>query len=232
MTYNLFRTLLCFSLLLSSTLFFAQNNSKELNDTYNFDYIYKLEMTSKKDVIEFDYYLKKDAGYFGFDLPTISKSQEGVKMFTVIDNDNEVTAMFMEMMGKKMLKKSKLKLSDFDSDDNSDYKMEKIGSKTILGYNCDGFVMEDDKSKLTFYMTNEAPVSFNQIWDTGKAKLPKGFNPAWMEKYAENGLMMEMQYVDKKKSKHNMTMECVGLEKTDFSIQTSDYGSMLGAFGG
>ena len=29
-----------------------------------------------------------------------------------------------------------------------------------------------------------------------------------------------------------MTMQCTGLEETDFSIDTTKYGSMLGAFGG
>ncbi len=29
-----------------------------------------------------------------------------------------------------------------------------------------------------------------------------------------------------------MTMECDGLEETDFAIETSDYDSMLGGFGG
>lgn len=231
MKNKLLTLFLCVSISIYSVSLFSQG-SKELQASYDFDYLYKLEMTNKKDVIEFDYYLKKDAGYFGFQLPTMTKGQEGMNMFTVMDNDNEVTAMFMEMMGKKIVKKTKIKLSDFDTDDTSDYKIDKIGSKTILGYNCEGFVMEDSKSKVTFYITNEAPVSFNKIWNTGKTNMPKGFNPAWMEKYAENGLMMEMDYVDKKKTKNNMTMECVGLEKTDFSIQASDYGSMLGAFGG
>lgn len=232
MKNKLFRILFCLGWVFCTSLMFSQNGSKELKNAYDFDYIYKLEMSSRKDVIEFDYYLKKDAGYFGFDIPTMTKDQESMNMFTVMDTDNAVTAMFMEVMGKKMVKKSKIKLSDFDNEDTSDYKIEKIGSKTILGYNCDGFVMEDPKTKITFYITSEAPVSFNKVWNTGKANMPKGFNPVWMEKYAENGLMMEMQYEDKKKAKNNMTMICVGLEETDFKIQASDYGSMLGAFGG
>lgn len=232
MKHVAFKILLCLSILFSSSIIYAQNGSKELKDSYDFDFLYKLELSSKKDVIEFDYYLKKDANYFGFDIPKMNQGQESMNMFTIMDTDNAVTAMFMEVMGKKMVKKSKIKLSDFDDEDNSKYNIEKVGSKTILGYNCEGFVMEDSKTKIIFYITSEAPVSFNKIWNTGKTKMPKGFNPAWMEKYAENGLMMEMQYEDKKKGKNNMTMMCVGLEETDFAIEASDYGSMLGMFGG
>ena len=227
-----FRGLLSFLFLFSSNIILAQKD-KELKDNYDFDYIYKLKMTSKKDDIQFDYYLKKDAEYFGFELPIMSKDQEGMNMFTVMDNHNNVTAMFMEMMGKKIVKKSKIKISDFDSDnDTSDYTIKEIGTKTILGYECQGFNMENKDSEVTFYITDEAPVSFSKIWDTGKNNMPKGFNPSWMKKYSENGLMMEMHYVDKKKSKRNMTMTCIAVEKTDFSIQASDYGSMLGVFGG
>lgn len=227
-----FRVGLGLLFLCSSTLALSQNGSKELKDAYDFDYIYKLKMTNKKDHIQFDYYLKKDAGYFGFDISEITKGQEGMKMFTIMDNETGTTGMFMEMMGKKMVQKSKIKLSDFDSETaDSDVTFTQIGSKTILGYNCDGFIMENKDSHTTVYITNEAPISFSKMWDNSKTKMPKGFDPAWIKKYGENGLLMEMQFVDKKKPKNNTTMECVGLEKTNFSIQASDYSSMLGAFG-
>lgn len=232
MKNTIFRVVLGLIFIFSSSLIVAQNGSKELEDNYDFDYIYTLKMTNKKNDIQFDYYLKKDAGYFGFAIPIMTEDQEGMNMFTIMDNDNSVTAMFMEMMGKKVVKKSKIKLSDFDSDnDASDFSIKEIGSKTILGYKCQGFIMENKQTEVTVYITDEAPVSFNNMWDTGKNKMPKGFNPSWMKKYSENGLMMEMHYVDKKKAKNNMTMTCIELEKTDFSIQASDYGSMLGVFG-
>lgn len=232
MKHLLFRLGYCFLFLLPSAAVFSQNDSKELRDSYDFDYIYKLKMTDRKEDIQFDYYLKKEAGYFGFDITTLTKKQENMKMFTIIDNEKGVTAMFMEMMGKKMVQKSKLKLNDFDAEDKaSDVTITQIGSKTILGYTCEGFLMEDKNSEITMYITNEAPVNFSKMWDNGKAKLPKGFDPSWMKKYGEKGLLMEMQYVDKKKSKNNITMECVGLEETNFSLQASAYGSMLSAFG-
>lgn len=218
--------------LIFTSIAFSQTNSKELKDVYEFDYIYKLKISNNKDDFQFDYYLKKDAGYFGFDLSSLTQDQKDMKMFTIIDNDTGTTGMFMEMMGKKMVQKSKIKLSDFDSEiDDSEFTVTEIGSKTILGFNCQGFIMENKDSKSTVYITDEAPVSFSNIWNNGKTKMPKGFNERWMEKYAKNGLMMEMEYTDKKKKKNNMTMQCVGLEKTDFILQASDYGSMLSAFG-
>ncbi|WP_204344780.1 DUF4412 domain-containing protein [Psychroserpens algicola] len=228
------RLTITFLLLMVFQLGFAQKKSNsELPPVYDFDYIYKLKMTHKKGEMSFDYYLKKGEKYFGFDSAEMSKSSPDTKMFMVMDNDLGVTAMFMEMMGKKIVQKSKLKGSDMIGDeDSSKYTFTKIDSKTILGHECEGFQSENDDIKVTFYITDDVPVSFNEIWGANIKKLPKGFDPAWMKKYEENGLMMEMIFVDKKKSKNNMTMECVGLDTTDFSISTSEYGSMMSALGG
>lgn len=212
---------------------FGKANKVKLPDTYEFDYIYKLKMTHKKGDVNLDYYLKEDAKYFGFDSAEMTKGNSETNMFMVMDAKLEVTAMFMEMMGKKVVQKTKMKASDFGSDeDMSDYTFTEIEPKTINGYECEGYVSENDEHKITFYITNDVPVSFNQVFGSNAKNMPKGFNPALMKKYAENGLMMEMVFEDKKKSKNSMTMECTGLEKTDFSIDTTKYGSMMGAFGG
>jgi len=214
---------------------FCQKPSKaELPSTYDFDYLYKLKMTHKKGDVTLDYYLKENAKYFGFDTSEMTKSNQDTKMFMVMDGKRNVTAMFMDMMGKKIVRKSKLKNSDFGSDteDMSGYSFTKIDSKTINNYECEGYISENDKYKITFYITDDVPVSFTQVFRTDMKNMPKGFNPDLVKKYAENGLMMEMIFEDKKRSKNNVTMKCLSLEKTDFSLNTTKYGSMMGAFGG
>ena len=212
---------------------YSQKVSKiQLPATYDFDYTYKLKMTHKKGDINLTYFLKEGAQYFAFDTADMTKGSD-TKMFMVMDGNLGVTAMFMEMMDKKIVQKTKLKASDFDNDsDDSEYTFTKIDSKTIMGYECEGFVSENDDNKITFYITDDVPVSFNQVFGANVKQMPKGFNPDWMKKYAENGLMMQMIFVDKKKSKNSMTMDCIGLDKTDFSINASAYGSMMSAFGG
>ncbi len=213
---------------------FGKADKVKLPETYDFDYEYKLKMTHKKDAITLDYYLKEGAEYFGFNSDEISKSNPEANMFMVMDTKLKVMAMFMEMMGKKIVQKSKMKASDFDSNDEDlfGYDFKQIDSKTINGYECEGYVSENDKHKITFYITDDVPVSFNQIFGSNVKNLPKGFNPEWMKKYAENGLMMEMIFEDKKKSKNSMTMQCMSFKETDLSIDTTKYSSMMGAFGG
>ena len=212
---------------------YSQKVSKiQLPATYDFDYTYKLKMTHKKGDINLTYFLKEGAQYFGFDTADMTKGSD-TKMFMVMDGNLGVTAMFMEMMDKKIVQKTKLKASDFDNNsEDSEYTFTKIDSKTIMGYECEGFVSENDDNKITFYITDDVPVSFNQVFGANAKQMPKGFNPDWMKKYAKNGLMMQMIFVDKKKSKNSMTMDCIGLDKTDFSINASAYGSMISAFGG
>ncbi|WP_028872340.1 DUF4412 domain-containing protein [Psychroserpens burtonensis] len=178
-------------------------------------------MIQKGGDVDLTYFLKESAKYFGFDTADMTKSTD-TKMFMVIDGNQGVTSMFMEMMDKKVVQKTKLKASGFDSDnDSSDYTYTKVDSKTIMGYECEGFVSENNKTKITFYITDDVPVSFNQVFGANSKSIPKGFNSDWIKKYAENGLMMEMVYIDKKKSKNNMIMNCIGLDKIDFSIDTS-----------
>ncbi|WP_299098517.1 DUF4412 domain-containing protein [uncultured Winogradskyella sp.] len=227
--------LFIFCLLTLQTAFsqIGKASKVELPDSYEFDYIYKLKMTHKKGDITFDYYLNEDESYFGFNSEEMSKSGSDSEIFMVMDSDLQITAMFMEMMGKKVVQKTKLKASDISSnDDMSDYSFTEIDSKTINGYECEGYVTENDKMKITFYITDDVPVSLSSAFASNSKNLPKGLDADIMKKYTENGLMMEMIYEDKKKSKNNMTMECVGLEETDFSIDTTKYGSMLSAFGG
>jgi len=213
---------------------FGKANKVKLPESYNFEYIYKLKLTHKKGDVNLDYYLKEDANYFGFDTAEMTKGSADTNIFMVMDAELEITAMFMEMMGKKVVQKTKLKTSDFTSkqEDMSDYDFKQIDSKTINGYDCEGYLSENDKVKIIYYITDDVPVSFNQMFGDNVKNLPKGFNADMMKKYAEKGLMMEMIYEDKKKSKNNITMECTSLEKTDFSIDTTKYGSMMGAFGG
>ncbi len=224
----------CFFMLQTVYAQFGKANKVKLPESYNFEYIYKLKLTHKKGDVNLDYYLKEDANYFGFDTAEMTKGSADTNIFMVMDAELEITAMFMEMMGKKVVQKTKLKTSDFTSkqEDMSDYDFKQIDSKTINGYDCEGYLSENDKVKIIYYITDDVPVSFNQMFGDNVKNLPKGFNAEIMKKYAEKGLMMEMIYEDKKKSKNNITMECTSLEKTDFSIDTTKYGSMMGAFGG
>lgn len=205
---------------------FGKSKKVDLPATYDFEWTIKMEMKAKQGSFNTEYFLKKDAKYFGFKNDQLTKANKNAGMFMVIDKELNVNAIFMSMMGQNI--KQTTKISDFDDeeDDNSKYEITEIGSKTILGYTCQGFKTENAEHEVTFYVTNDVPVSFTQIWEFDKKSKPKGFKSGWM-KYAKNGLVMEMNFVDKKKAKYNTTMTCVAIEKTDLSIDTTLYKYMF-----
>ena len=106
--------------------------------------------------------------------------------------------------------------------DMEDYTFTEIGTKTILGYECQGFQMENDEIKMTMYLAMDAPVSFNQVYGGHVKTTPKGFDPKWMEK-AESSIVMEMDVTNKKKKKYSATMTCVALEKSPKTLIVSEY---------
>jgi hypothetical protein len=214
----------------TSTIPFALGGSTaNLPETYTFQWVYRLKMETQKerDNMEIEYYLKEDAPYWGAQFYGKGQ-QEAMNMVMVYDGQTETTAMFMDQNGQKIVTTTKLpkQIADGAMEDmeGGEYTITKIGGKTVLGYPCDGFIMENDRYKTTVYVTFDAEVSFADIY--GKSdKLPKNFNPEWLRKDGKDGLMMEMHMKDKKASKNDVSMNCIKLQKQPFSIITGEYQS-------
>ncbi len=187
-------------------------------DTYDFTWKYSLKMTTKDGEMVFDYYLKPDANYFGFTSETMKT------MFTVMDNANNVTVMFMESKGNNigMVMQIPIEVDLKDAKNESEkFKFEKIPNKTINGFNCKGVKTSSDEYEMTMYFTNETEVSFNSIYKGSNAKIPTQFKDYFSED--EKVLMIFMDMQNLKKKKESATMECVGLEKVKKSVKKSDY---------
>ncbi len=199
-----------------------------LPETYEFEWKYTLKMQSKQGSFNMIYYLKPEAAYFGSRAVLPKKAMAG-NILMVQDIGLNVMTMFMETSGSKAGHIISLsKDNEFDLDEVEaateiqDYTFKKIDSKEILGYQCQGFLMENDEMKMTMYVAMDAPVSFNQVYGGQPKKMPKGFDPKWLEK-AESSLVMEMNMVNKKRKKFSAKMTCIGLENTPTSINVGDY---------
>lgn len=197
-----------------------------LPDQYDFEWKYTMEINTTQGAINMDYYLTPNAEYFGM-IPDFSDQKKVTgNMIMVMDVERNVTTMFMDMGDSKMAMPTEIPLdTDLEDTDLSaagEYEFEEIGTKEILGKTCQGFRMENEEMKVIIYSMLDAPVSFNQVFGTDAQKMPKGFNPKWLEKM-ENALVMEMTYTDKTKSLNSTKMECVGLTEEPFVVRKSDY---------
>ncbi len=200
-------------------------NMDEVPDSYEFDWVYVLDMSTDKakENFQMEYLLRKDAPYWGF------KMSQGEGMTMVYDLQNNFTVLFMNNEGKSFATVTKMpkNLGEADNDEDSipDFKIKEIPGKVILGYKCNGYVAENDEYETTMYIAPDVEVSMGKMYSTNQ-KFPKSYSFNWSDKALEDGLMMEMRMVDKNKSKNNMTMECVKLEKQHNKVKKSDYQNM------
>ncbi|HSI70909.1 MAG TPA: DUF4412 domain-containing protein [Gillisia sp.] len=203
---------------------FEQVDPAEIPDSYDFEWNYVMSFTTAQGDMEMEYFLKKDAPYFGVYVPQNDS-------YMVMDHSKNMNVMYLNSGESKMLMATRIpeptsgdlaKQEDY----NEDFNFKKIGDKKILGYNCTGFQGENKDTVFTFYITTEADISFNDIYKSNNSQLPKGFDPEWIKD--GKGLMMQMIMEGKKNAKENVTMTCTKLEKKPFSIQKSDYKSMTG----
>lgn len=180
----------------------------EVPNSYNFDWKYSLSMKTKDGGMDFVYRLKEDADYMGMAMPQMAN------MFIVLDTGNDLTVMYMNGMVRATKLETELPEDTEMENPYSDMEYKKIGSKTILGYDCDGYRAESEDYVFTMYVTDEAGIGFSQLYENQK-NLPKGFNPDWI---SEDSLLMEMQMDNKKDADKSMTMTCTGIEKDNFTI--------------
>ena len=186
-------------------------------DSYDFTWKYSLKMSTKDGAMVFDYYLKPDASYFGF------TSEVMTNMFTVMDNNHKITAMFMESEGNNV--GMVMQMPDIDLEDAKDtqdqFDFQTLPEKTINGYLCKGVKATNDGYEMIMYFTDEAEVSFDDIYKNNNTKIPPQlknyFNPD------DKILMISMDMTDLKNKKNNAQMECVGLEQVNKTIRKSDY---------
>lgn len=196
-------------------------NISEIPETYTFDWIYNMEIHTGQGNMNMAYHLKKGAPYFGINM------QDAGGIFMVLDDEKQLSIMYFNFEGNKLLMATKTDEEDLQDEDESfydDYEIEEIKGKTILGYDCKGYKAENKEHLMKFYVTNDAPVTLIGIRQGKNTQLPKGFNADWFKE--GKSLMMEMEMQDKEDSTKNAKMICTSLEEKRVTINKNDYSSM------
>ena len=187
--------------------------------TYDFSWEYQMKMSTSEGEVEMIYLIKENAPYIGIKIP------QAQNMVTVLDNANEMTVMYMDSGENKMVMASKINASSAEAEETGNpyenMEMKKIGTKEILGYECQGYQTENDEHIYKFYVTDEAGISFTDLVQTNQKNVPEGFDAEWLQD--GEGLLMEMQMEDKKNPARSASMTCTGIEKKPFVIKTANY---------
>ncbi len=200
-----------------------KNMHANLPDSYDFEWSYILQIQTKKEVINIQYFLKPKATYIGFKLHT-EKEKQTKKGLMIMDNERNKSIILMDIENNKRLISTKLPTQKREDtkQQKKDYTITKIGTKTILGYTCQGYKIVSKEGEAITYVLENAPVRFNQQYNTKYTKKAKGFNANWLKQF-KNGLVMEMDFKSSKKKKYNTKMKCIALKKEKLSINIREY---------
>lgn len=187
-------------------------------DTYDFTWSYSLKMSTKDGEVIFHYFLKPDAPYFGFTSPMMSN------ILTVMDNENKITAMFMNSQdGSKIGMVSKSPDLDIKANEEEleTFTFETLADKTINGFDCKGVKAVNDGYEMTMYFITDAEISFDDIYKNSKTKIPHALKEYFNED--DKVLMIHMDMKNLKNKKESATMECIELKERHTTVKKSDY---------
>jgi len=202
-------------------------------DTYKFQYVMDMKLTStnkKNDEMTLQYFIEPNASYFGNAMPNENSNAvmvydlENQAMVTFMDNNGQKMAMKMRMPLEEKMQEMIEKTQKGENNAANTANITPLPSKTILGYNCKGYLVKQDEGTSKIYITDEAPVSFVGMF-ANLEKMQKSMSSSPIP-FSKNSLMMEMEYTSSKRKKDNVHMICTALKKAPFTIHKADYKGM------
>ena len=144
--------------LMESIMGKGKHDNSKLPDTYQFQWEFKtIIKTSNNKEMNMDYLINPDSDYFGMQMSGREYQQMDF-MCIVVDPKIETSTTFMSSKGQKMAMLGK-SLPKEGTKKGKDPKMsfKEIGTKEVLGYECDGIEAENADYIGTMYFTLDAP---------------------------------------------------------------------------
>lgn len=200
----------------------------ELRATYDFDWEYnlKLEMINQKeDPLDLVFLLKKNTDYQGVKIknPKAGNLDEATMVFDM--NINSLL-MFVESEGTKFLQIHPMKNPN-KAKEIGKLEIRELPDKNIMGYNSKGMEIENDEFIAQVYHTNEAPIEMSNLFNfSGPMKMNMPDIDPRLVKQFSKGLITEMRYTDKKKSKNNVLITGLSLNEVKTRINKNEYQNM------
>lgn len=192
------------------------DNNVVLPDSYNFSYLAIVQVKSNQGTIETEYYLQPDENYYAKKLPNENFTED-----VVYDNQRKMEVHFADIKGEK--KKARKKMDLFTKAkmvgayrDAPNRKVKSIGTKTLLGYNCNGYEIATDAGTTQLWITNEAPATLYRAMFEKRAETPDS-------PFTKKTMIMEISFASAESSDKNYTMACTQLKANTITFSTNDY---------
>lgn len=193
----------------------------EVRAVYEFSYVYTLEMRdeSNNEIGVVDMLLHPHSTYWGM------RPQTGAEVTMVHDAERELMVIFSADEDSKTAMAFSANTEgsvDEVTETPEAFEVREIPGKTILGYDCLGFEVETESYLVTVYNTFDAEVSLSDAFQM-RDDLPKNFNPDWIKKDGNYGLLMEMHMKDKSGEGGDVSMQCLDLSEISVTLNKSDF---------
>lgn len=204
-------------------------STAELPDSYVFDHNVDMTLESfdkkgrSEGVQTMKMLFSESDAIFG-----VQMNVEGMKTVNVIDVDKKLMVMLMDMGGSKMAMTLDLdqKWAEVESDDTNyeNPSFQKTGrTKTILGYKCDEYLVEEDGERTEFWVTRDEFLDVYKAFGMMNASAPKG------QEMADHPGGMVMEMIGTSENGERTEMRVVAINKNQRKeISTSGYSSMGG----
>ncbi len=196
----------------------------ELPESYEFELTIAYEIqTEDEDPVNMSFVIAPEGEkYMGF--TGIEQGQEF--QYMVWDLERNVFVMYQEQDGKKSLMKLPNFASIAEADQEkqmeaSEMEIRKTGeTKTILGYTCEKYIIEDDKTYGEAWIAADFPYSYERFSALVSTQMK---TPGYSELSEQQGYALEMLTREKKKKAKTTIMKVIDIDESGFKIDNSEY---------
>jgi hypothetical protein len=202
----------------------------DYESTYNFDAYIQMEMTEYKkngDVdgqMLYDSYVHKNNADYAMEF-----NNDDAKSTIIFDSENKAMLILTDSDGEKTGFATSIDPEAFEEDmesyeeENPDVQplnFRKTGkTKTILGYSCDEYLVEEESSEAHVWLSEKLGKEVRKEWMTNK----QTFGALFAQAYALNGMVLEYDLIDKDGRKE-MMMQVTKIDLNhNYKVSTDGY---------
>jgi len=202
----------------------------DYEEEYHFNAYIQMEITTYKkngkldDQVVYDNYLhKEDADYAMVfkdkgDKSTIIFDTKNSAMLILAESDGEKTG-FATSIDPEAIADLAEDYVDEEEVDMDAYKPMKTGkTKTILGYSCDEYLVEDEESEVHMWVSQKLGKEMRKEWMSNQQTFGAMFSHA----YGMNGMVLEYDVLDKDGSKSVMQVQKIDMNHSH-NVNTNGY---------
>ncbi len=204
----------------------------DYEEAYNFDAYIQMEITTYKkngkldDQMVYNNYLhKEDADYaMEFkdedDKSTIIFDTKNSAMLILSESDGEKTGFATSIDPEAMADLAEDYEDEYEEEVDMDaYKPMKTGkTKTILGYRCDEYLVQDEESEVHMWVSEQLGKEMRKEWMSNQQTFGAMFTYA----YGMNGMVLEYNVMDKDGGKSVMQVQKIDMNH-NHKVHTNGY---------